>query len=84
LLASGLLLHGGIMLIHGLVSFGLVMFAALILFLRPVERPFAPRMAWGRARGWLLASVPLAAAPRAASPAGDPAMTVARDGALLR
>jgi hypothetical protein len=37
LLAGGLALHAGIIVAHGLVSFGVVMMAALILFLRPVE-----------------------------------------------
>jgi antimicrobial peptide system SdpB family protein len=40
----GIVLHAGIMLIHGLVSFSVIMFAALTLYLRPVERPFA--FAW--------------------------------------
>jgi antimicrobial peptide system SdpB family protein len=35
LLAAGLLLHLGIMLVHGLVTFSLVMFAALLLYLPP-------------------------------------------------
>jgi antimicrobial peptide system SdpB family protein len=35
LLVAGLVFHGGIMVVHGLVSFGLAMFAALILYLRP-------------------------------------------------
>ncbi len=39
LLVGGLLLHAGIIVLHGLVSFGLVMFAALILFLHPVHAP---------------------------------------------
>ncbi len=45
-LIAGFALHAGIILIHGLVSFGTIMFAALILYLRPWERPFAiPRRA---------------------------------------
>ncbi len=40
LLVGGFGLHAGIVLIHGLFSFGMVMFAALILYLRPWERPF--------------------------------------------
>lgn len=39
LLVGGFLLHGGIILVHGLVSFSIVMFAALILFLHPVDVP---------------------------------------------
>jgi antimicrobial peptide system SdpB family protein len=37
----GLSLHAGIIVIHGLWSFSTVMFAALTLYLRPTERPFA-------------------------------------------
>lgn len=40
LLVAGLALHGGIILLHGLVSFGIAMMAALVLFLRPIEQPF--------------------------------------------
>jgi antimicrobial peptide system SdpB family protein len=40
LLVAGFALHGGIMVVHGLVSFSTVMMAALILFLRPSERSF--------------------------------------------
>lgn len=43
LFVAGFLLHSGIILIHGLVSFGLVMFAALILFLVPRGGGVAPR-----------------------------------------
>ncbi|MGZ3460027.1 MAG: sporulation-delaying protein SdpB family protein [Archangium sp.] len=52
LLWAGLTLHGAIMLVHGLISFGLAMFAALILYLRPVEWSFqfAERLAGCRAR----------------------------------
>jgi antimicrobial peptide system SdpB family protein len=39
LLRMGVALHLGIALIHGLVSFALVMFAALLLFLRPIHEP---------------------------------------------
>lgn len=41
LLWGGLALHGSILFLHGLVSFVLIMFAALVLFLRPVDKPFA-------------------------------------------
>jgi hypothetical protein len=41
LLLGGLLLHGAIAMLMGLPSFSLAMFAALILFLRPWESPFA-------------------------------------------
>jgi antimicrobial peptide system SdpB family protein len=40
LLAAGISLHLGIIVIHGLVSFGTTMVAALILFLRPTEVTF--------------------------------------------
>ena len=41
LLVAGIALHGGIILLHGLVSFGIAMMAALVLFLRPIEQPFS-------------------------------------------
>ncbi len=41
LLALGFALHGGIALLHGLVSFAVIMMAALVLFLRPFEESFA-------------------------------------------
>jgi antimicrobial peptide system SdpB family protein len=44
LLWSGIALHAGIILIHGLVSFGIAMMAALVLYLRPIGEP------WGLAR----------------------------------
>jgi len=37
LLPFGIALHVGIILIHGLVSFGSIMIAALVLFLRPID-----------------------------------------------
>jgi antimicrobial peptide system SdpB family protein len=40
LLALGFALHAGIFVVHGLMSFMLSMFAALILYLRPTERVF--------------------------------------------
>ncbi|PTL77927.1 sporulation-delaying protein SdpB family protein [Vitiosangium sp. GDMCC 1.1324] len=39
LLPFGLALHAGIILIHGLVSFGTIMMAALLLFLHPSSSP---------------------------------------------
>jgi antimicrobial peptide system SdpB family protein len=39
-LYAGIALHAGIMLCHGLVSFSLTMFAALVLYLRPSEAEF--------------------------------------------
>jgi antimicrobial peptide system SdpB family protein len=41
LLLGGIMLHGGIAIFMGLWSFALAMFAALILHMRPWERPFA-------------------------------------------
>jgi len=41
LLTLGILFHVGIALIHGLTSFAIAMLAALILFLRPVEKEFS-------------------------------------------
>lgn len=41
LLIAGVSMHAGIMVLHGSVSFGLVMFAALILYLRPFEEVFS-------------------------------------------
>ncbi len=43
-LAMGLALHAGIMALHGLISFSTIMFAALILYLRPVENVFVFRL----------------------------------------
>ena len=43
LLALGISFHFGIALLIGLPSFGLAMTAALILYLRPTERPFSFR-----------------------------------------
>jgi antimicrobial peptide system SdpB family protein len=41
LLYLGLVFHFGIALIHGLISFAFAMFAALIIYLRPVEHVFS-------------------------------------------
>jgi antimicrobial peptide system SdpB family protein len=40
LLVSGLIFHSSIILVHGLVSFFFSMAAALILYLRPLDKPF--------------------------------------------
>jgi antimicrobial peptide system SdpB family protein len=64
----GLALHAGIILLLGLVSFSLIMFAALILYLRPVERPFAVDGVANRVVGLLrraLAQRPMVRALRA-------------------
>jgi antimicrobial peptide system SdpB family protein len=41
LLAMGIALHAGIALLHGLVTFAMTMMAALVLYLRPLDQPFA-------------------------------------------
>lgn len=48
LLIAALTLHAGIIVVHGLLSFAIVMFGALVLFLRPMELPFD--FAWLRTR----------------------------------
>lgn len=50
LLAVGIALHFGILVVHGLVSFSMTMFAALILYLRPVDAVFnlRPIPVWQR------------------------------------
>ncbi len=46
-LLAGLSLHAGIALLHGLVSFALIMMGALVLYMRPKDRPFvSPRGLW--------------------------------------
>lgn len=46
LLKAGLLFHFGIVVFHGLFTFFLAMAAALILYLRQVDEPFQPVLAW--------------------------------------
>ncbi|WP_164016003.1 sporulation-delaying protein SdpB family protein [Pyxidicoccus trucidator] len=46
LLALGISFHAAIALVHGLLSFAMVMWAALILFLRPVEEEFGWLRRW--------------------------------------
>jgi antimicrobial peptide system SdpB family protein len=41
LLVAGIGLHAAIVVVHGLVSFGLAMVAALLVYLRPFEQTFA-------------------------------------------
>lgn len=50
MLIAGLFFHSGIAVFQGLTSFALAMFAALILFLRPVEQPFNFAGAYTRLR----------------------------------
>jgi hypothetical protein len=40
LLVLGVALHAGIIVLHGLLSFAIVMFGALVLYLRPMDRAF--------------------------------------------
>jgi antimicrobial peptide system SdpB family protein len=47
LLVAGIAFHGGIALMMGLISFGLAMTAALILYLRPWEREFRLHRLYG-------------------------------------
>ena len=62
LLLAGLALHAGILVMHGLVSFSIAMMAALILYLRPSEMPFALSQQGTRLRRWLGSSRELAVA----------------------
>ena len=52
LLVAALALHAGIIVVHGLMSFALAMFAALIVYLRPMEERFSVR-AWSARVSWL-------------------------------
>jgi antimicrobial peptide system SdpB family protein len=40
LMWSGVALHAGIIVLHGLPSFSIIMWSALVLYLRPLDRPF--------------------------------------------
>jgi antimicrobial peptide system SdpB family protein len=46
LLRGGFALHGGIAVVHGLFSFALIMFGALLLFLHPEGRSLALAWPW--------------------------------------
>jgi antimicrobial peptide system SdpB family protein len=53
LLYAGISFHAAIALVHGLLSFALAMWGALVLYLRPIEKEFAfavpsYRVIWGR------------------------------------
>jgi antimicrobial peptide system SdpB family protein len=53
LLVLGISFHAAIALVHGLLSFALVMWGALILFLRPADEEFALLRRWtNRLRGF--------------------------------
>jgi antimicrobial peptide system SdpB family protein len=67
LLVLGIGLHAGIILLHGLVSFGLTMMAALVLFLRPTERRFAWAPRARRREREDVVALPLAVAPGSAA-----------------
>jgi antimicrobial peptide system SdpB family protein len=79
LLVAGLAFHAGIALLQGLVSFGLVMAGALILYLRPVDAPLAwprwlPRSGFPRSwlpRSWLPPSRIRSEAPDPFRPGGS-------------
>jgi antimicrobial peptide system SdpB family protein len=65
LLWSGIALHAGIILVHGLVSFAIMMFAALVVYLRPLERELqwpTTLRAWAKDLG-KLARLPLLVRP---------------------
>lgn len=53
LLISGIALHAGILVLHGLVSFAVTMWGALILFLRPIDEAFSVPAAVGALRSHL-------------------------------
>jgi antimicrobial peptide system SdpB family protein len=59
LLVAGILFHGFIALMMGLVSFSTAMAAALILYLRPVDEPFNLSPALALLRRWRGLSVPV-------------------------
>ena len=72
---TGLVFHLGIGIVHGLVSFGLAMTAALLLYLRPVDQEFSLRSTTAhrafadRVRGWYAA--PLARSRAVAHGSGE-------------
>ena len=41
LMVAGVIFHAGIAIVHGLVTFALVMIASLVLYLRPAEQVFS-------------------------------------------
>jgi antimicrobial peptide system SdpB family protein len=51
LLPLGFALHTGIALVHGLISFSLVMFGGLLIYLWPAEQAWQSRAQTGRVRG---------------------------------
>lgn len=72
LLVAGICLHLGILVIHGLVTFSLAMFAALLLYLRPIEREFRLPAQFLRLRGRLVDLMILARSRRSSPYSGEP------------
>lgn len=62
LLPLGIAFHLGIAVFHGLISFVLIMFGALILLLRPFDTGFRFEWLGSRVRRWLPAPTPAAKA----------------------
>jgi len=78
LLPLGIAFHGGIVLVHGLVSFALAMWAGLTLFLRPVDEEWKwLQTAGARLRSWM----PARGAVQVHAPAPVPVPAVARTAA---
>lgn len=63
LLIAGIAFHAAIAVVAGLTSFGLVMTAACVLYLRPLDRPFALADAVAALRRRSAAPIATAAAP---------------------
>lgn len=71
LLGVGVIFHFGILIVHGLVTFFFSMAGALILYLRPTERPF-PLPVWASGLPYSLTGIRLLWNARAGSPAPAP------------
>ncbi len=67
-LLAGIALHGGIALLHGLISFAIAMTAALILYLRAPDRPFRSPLRRSRGSAGLRAAAPIQGPAPAAAP----------------
>lgn len=63
LLPLGIAFHAGIAVFHGLISFVLIMFGALLLLLRPFDEAFRFEWLTSRVRRWRQAPAPAATAP---------------------
>jgi antimicrobial peptide system SdpB family protein len=58
-LVAGLIFHAGIALIHGLMSFSIAMAAALVLYLRPIDKSFIlPSFAHAKEDSMLVSTEP--------------------------